>query len=146
MILVISAQKRLYNPSLHLHGENWGGMESETKAEHKFRGEFFINCRWNHEHGVEAGRTMIEPIFRGTKFFQCPNWTNFMSILHLLATQTWWRIWNFDLSSRSLDDPKEGIFDESRGNLKDSCSPKFSLSQNSEIWQSILHYLMAWIW
>ena len=38
------------------------------------------------------------------------------------------------------------IFEESRGNLKDSLRPRFSICQNLEIWQSILHYLMPQIW
>lgn len=39
----------------------------------------------------------------------------------------------FDLSRRSSEDPAEGIFEESRGNLKYSLSPRFSLHQNSKI-------------
>ena len=38
------------------------------------------------------------------------------------------------------------MFEELRGNLKDSSRPRFSLSQNSKIWQSILHYWTPQIW
>ena len=50
------------------------------------------------------------------------------------------------MSSRSSDGPEEGIFEEFRGNLKYSCSPRFPVSQNSKIWQPILPYLMPQIW
>ena len=95
-------------------------------------------------------KTQVEPwldeILRGVKILQCPNWTNFMSILHLSMTRTRWRSQFPDLSSQFAEDLEEGIFEESRGNLKDSLSPRFPLSQNSEIWQSILHHSMPQIW
>jgi len=96
--------------------------------------------------GKAQGEPWLSQISRRVKFLQCPNWKKFMSILHLLTTQTWWRNQRFDLSNRSWDDSEEGISEESKGNLKDSLSPIFSFSQNSKILQWILHYLTPQIW
>jgi len=88
----------------------------------------------------------LSEISRRVKFLQCPNWTNFMSVLHLSVTWTLWHGQFPYLSSRFVEDPEERIFEESRGNLKDSLRPRFSLSHNSKFWQPILHYSVPQIW
>lgn len=52
-----------------------------------------------------------------------------MLILHLSVTQARWCSQFLDLSSRFAEDPEEGIFEDFRGNLKDSLSSRFTFSE-----------------
>jgi len=89
---------------------------------------------------------MAKQNFQEGEIFTVSKLEKFMSVLHLSTTRIWWHSQFPNLSRRFAEDPEEGIFEESKGNLKDSLSPRFSLSQNLEIWQSILHYSMPQIW
>lgn len=40
---------------------------------------------------AKAAEPWLSLISRGAKFCQCPNWTNFIWILHLSVTRNWWR-------------------------------------------------------
>ena len=83
---------------------------------------------------------------QGGNFFPCQNIVNFTVVFHGFLQGSQWRDQIHHLSCKFLVHRWSRIFEESRGNLKDSLSPKFSISQNSEIWYLILHYSMLQIW
>lgn len=67
-----------------------------------------------------------------SEFSQIQNAANFILILLKISQGSQWRDQFVDLSSRYSNYLEDGIFEESKGNLKDSCSPRFSLCHNSK--------------
>lgn len=98
-----------------------------TRSGHRFRdrGDRTLTCI------LRQNILWCLKILRGGNFSPCRNIVKFKVVFHgFVQGSQWWSqicLWSCRFPFR----PWSRIFEESRGNLKDSLSPKFSTSQNS---------------